>query len=326
LETLKHAGFSQNYYSILASSQLGILASNSLGPFVLTAVKKGQSSDSLGRPPRITADFALPEKLCTLIALPRSGTTLLTSLFAVHSKVEAVYEPWNAKKLKNASEAQIEVLAKAERLPSLSGKILFVKETAARHEYIGNLRKLHESAPSPVERHMLLLLRKPEHVFLSEVERRNEWWNAQVSLDQSAFDAWCKKSRLSLAAMLEFGLSADGVAVLLEHLAERPEPVIASLTSRLGIDLEAKQLEYEKHIDRRRIRGDVNLSKAPSKIAASAANLRDEKAGIVQSFLPNSPYADWFENFRALYAEIDRLGGVHPIRELSNDIVAALVN
>ncbi len=33
-----------------------------------------------------------------LVALPRSGTTLITSVFSVHSKFAAVFEPWNATK------------------------------------------------------------------------------------------------------------------------------------------------------------------------------------------------------------------------------------
>jgi hypothetical protein len=40
----------------------------------------------------------------------------------------------------------------------------------------------------------------------------------------------------------------------------------------------------------------------------------------------NSPHAAWFDNFRQLYDEIDRNGGLQPIRALRKDIVAALVD
>jgi SAM-dependent methyltransferase len=317
-------GFEDARFSMVASSHFGIVSDSHLGTFVLTASKEGGKPELRKRPLDVVAKAALPEKLCVLIALPRSGTTMLTSVFAVHSNCEAVYEPWNGKRVSGEAESRIEVIAKVERLPNLSGKMLFVKETAAFQGSIPGLRKLYESAPIPVEKHMLLLLRQPEHTFLSEIERRKEWWKDDVTVSAETFDNWAEKSMLALRQMLDFGQASSGTVLLLEDFAARPEALLNQLAQRIGFAVESEQLEYEKHLDKTRVRGDLNVSEHPSKIASSFTVSRMEKAAGIDELVNASTHADWFAAFRALYAAIHELGGIMSIRKIPKPVIEAL--
>ncbi len=325
LKKLRAWGCSDAYYSTIASSHFGIVSDGKPGPFILTAEKAGGGRAGSSRPPNLISRGALPEKLCTLIALPRSGTTLLTSLFAVHSEVEAVYEPWNSRVLSDESQATIGIIAKAEKLPNLSGKTLFVKETTARPVYIDCLRRLHESAPFPVEKHMILLLRQPEHTFLSEVERRAEWWNDTVTPDAVSFAKWCEKTKESLHKMLDFGRSARGIAVVLEDLAAQPETMVPELCARIGLRVEREQLEYERHLEKGRVRGDLNVSKKPEKIDVAKALRRSDNIFVVEQFLSDSPHVAWFSAFRALHASIHSRGGIVAIADIPAPVLQAVM-
>jgi hypothetical protein len=324
LPKLVSYGFEDAYFSMVASSHFGILSNAQLGVFVLTASKPGVKPELRNRPPNVVAKNALPEKLCTLIALPRSGTTMLTSVFAVHSKCEAVYEPWNSKRVTGEAESRIEVIAKVERLPSLSGKILFVKETAAFQASIFGLRSLHESAPFPIEKHMLMLLRQPEHTFLSEIERRKEWWKDDVTVNAATFDNWAEKSMRTLRLMLDFGYTSNGIAILLEDFAAQPAVLLGQLAQRIGFTVEREQLEYEKHVDKSRVRGDLNVTENPSKIDISFTVSRIEKAAAIDELINASPHAKWFAAFRSLYAEIHAHGGIMSIRKISKPVIDTL--
>ena len=324
LPKLASYGFEDAYYSIIASSHFGIVSSPQLGVFVLTASKASGKPKLRNRPADVAAKTALPEILCALIALPRSGTTMLTSVFAVHSKCEAVYEPWNGKRVSGDAQSRIEVIAKVERLPGLSGKLLFVKETTAFQGSIPGLQKLFESAPFPVEKHMLMLLRQPEHTFLSEIERRKEWWHEDVTVNAATFDEWAEKSKRSLRLMLDFGYVSSGIVVTLEDFAARPAELLAELAQRIGFVVEREQLEYERHLDKRRVRGDLNVSKNPSKIDFAYTVSRTEKAAAIDELIKESSYADWFAAFQSLHAAIRTKGGIMSIRDIAKSVINAM--
>jgi hypothetical protein len=321
LPKLVSFGFDEAYFSMIASSHFGILSNAQLGSFILTASKPGGKPRSRNRPAEVIAKSALPEKLLALIALPRSGTTMFTSVFAVHSKCEAVYEPWNGKRVSAESGSGIDGIAAAEGLPSLSGKMLFVKETSAFEGSIPGLRKLFEATPFPVDKYMLMLLRQPEHTFLSEIERRKEWWKDDVSVNAATFDGWAQKSSLALRLMLDFGFACNGTVIVLEDFAAQPAKLLGQLAQRIGFAVEREQLEYEKYVDKRRVRGDINVSENPSKIAVASAVSRIDKLPGIDELINASPHAKWFAAFRSLYAAIHEQGGLMLIRDIPQSVV-----
>jgi len=325
LQKLRNWGCSAAYFSMIASSQFGIASDGKPGPFVLVACKEGGRPHHVP-PPGIVVTGSLPEKLCTMVALPRSGTTVLTSMFAVHSEVIAVFEPWNSKVLDvgNDADSDIGALAAKERLPPLDGKILFVKETAARPEYIRAIRKLHENAPFPVDKQAIVLLRNPDHTLLSEVERRNEWWGDNVALDKEFIANWGQSRGRSLWQIIEFARSCNATVIAFEELARHPAKLMRELADRIGFRLEREQLEYEKFFNGKQARGDLNVSRNPEAIDVSRALSRQDKVAALAAMISDSPAARWFEAFRALHADLVARGGIASISALPDSLIEDL--
>jgi len=326
LPKLREWGCSDAYYSTLASSYFGVASEGKPGPFILTAKKAEGDGSAPPRPGNFVARKSIPDKICTMVALPRSGTTLLTSMFSVHSKVEAVYEPWNSKVLNDETDAdaQLSVVAAKGNLPDLSGKILFIKETAVRPRYINYMQKLHDTAPFPVEKHAIVLLRDPDHTLMSEIDRRNEWWDGQGRIDESYLKVWCGERGLSLWRMLRFGMAANAMAIAFEEVAARPEQVMGELAARIGFCLEREQLEYEKHVDSSRVRGDQNVAASPQKIDLSRAVSRGEKVAVLVGIVSDTPYANWFAAFRSLHNHVKNCGGIVSFASIPKPLIEAL--
>lgn len=326
LPKLRDWGCSDAYYSTLASSYFGVASEGKPGPFILTAKKAEGDGAAPPRPGNFVARKSIPDKICTMVALPRSGTTLLTSMFSVHSNVEAVYEPWNSKVLNEETDAdaQLPVLVAKENLPDLAGKILFVKETAVRPRYINYMQKLHDTAPFPVEKHAIVLLRDPDHTLMSEIDRRNEWWDGQGRIDENYLKVWCGERGLSLWRMLRFGMAANAMAVAFEEVAARPEQIMGELAARIGFCLEREQLEYEKHVDSSRVRGDQNVAASPQKIDLSRAVSRGEKVAVLVGIVSDTPFANWFAAFRALHNHVKTCGGVVSFASIPKPLIEAL--
>jgi SAM-dependent methyltransferase len=326
LQTLKAIGFEDAYFTMLASSHYGVTSNGKPGPFILTATKPATDKRPRKRPRDYVNRKPLPEKLCTLIALPRSGTTLITSVFSVHSKFVAVFEPWNSTREFQKLIPTLDDLSKHAHLPDLTGKILFVKETAAQHEYVNNLGQLLESVPNFVPKHVLFALRSPAQTFLSEVSRRKEWWGADVFVDREAFKNWVAKSRVALRLIIQFARQYNGTVIALGSFAAHPEKVLEKLGQRIGVAVEPTQLEYEKHIDIKIIRGDRNISTAPTPIDASKVNFRDEDAALIQPLLTDAGEKKWFEAFQSFYELAEKSGGVLPIAALPDELRSVLTS
>ena len=268
--------------------------------------------------------YALPDKLCALIALPRSGTTLITSTYSVHSQVAAVFEPWNARKDFQTLRPIIRDIALEARLGDLSRKFLFVKETTTRLEYIENIKSLLKDAPPVVERYLLVAIRRPDQTFLSEVARRGEWWNDKVTVGPEAFANWLQKSRLALRVIINFALEANGVAISLGEFASRPKAVLDQLSVYTGIPVESAQIEYEKHLNLKIVRGDRIVQETPMPINIDSVNFRDERRTQVLEYLKDTDEKIWFSAFDRFYDLICEYGGVLNIRKTPQLLIKTL--
>ncbi|WP_240048214.1 sulfotransferase family protein [Crenalkalicoccus roseus] len=301
LDALREAGWSRAAMVLVASSRHGIAASGLPGVFILVAAgerPEGGARHLLGA----AEDHPLPGKVCLLVALPRSGTTLLTALFDVHSRFDAVFEPWNARALAGPEDAALETLLDRLGLRRDPGRFLFVKETAADTRYIDHMARLYDSMALPLDRQVLMLCRRPAHTFLSEIDRRNEWWGDNVALDAQQFDLWCAKSRKAVRDMLALLDRAGGLLVCYERLAEDPGAMLRRLAAAIGFEVEPQQLEFERHVDRRKVRGDLNVARNPERISVESIRRRAEQEAQVEEFARRSAHGDWFAAFTALHA------------------------
>lgn len=312
LDKLRQLGAAEAYFTLVASARHGVVANGPAGVFILTAVKGGAASAP--RPRDMVDTAGQPRGVCAIAALPRSGTTLLTSLFAVHSKVSASYEPWNGKRLPQNQPADLGQLIAAEKLGDVTGRLVIVKETGAKPVFLDRLRGMVERAPETIERHMLGILRDPAQTLLSEFSRRSEWWGDAVTLGPESLDVWCARSRVALAKLIAFAEDADGALVTLESLAADPARVLGQLAPRLGLSVEPRQLDYEAHLDKTRVRGDRNVAEAPAPVDLARVVSRGDRAAEVAALAAASVHREWFGAFSELHRAVEAAGGVTPAR------------
>ncbi len=295
LKELQGMGCADARYAFLASSQHGVTSDRSFGVPVLVAEKAGEKAPV--RPPNLFSAQSLPDRFCLLLGLPRSGTTLLTSMFAVHRNFSTVYEPFNGGVLKQGDELTLPALAKAEGLPSLTGRSLLVKETAARPAFINMARKLTEQTPYPVSKKIMAIIREPRSTYRSEIIRRKQWWSDTVTISQESFDAWCEKTRGTLKTLLNMIIARDGRIVCLENLASDPQTVLEALCSFLDVDFDPRQLEYERHLNVAQVRGDLNISQSPKAVAPELTTSSDEQLAQIDKLANASQHSAWFRAF-----------------------------
>lgn len=322
LPGLQAHGFSEARMVLVASSQHGIAASGEPGVMVLLARRDGGGVEG-PLLPVVNWTGALPEKLCLLVALPRSGTTLTTAMFDVHSRFDAVYEPWNAKLLNGPEDARIETVLERAKLGQEPGRFLFVKETAAQHAYVDNMRRLFDATAIPTDRRVLMLCRKPAHTFMSEIERRKEWWGDDVELNQQQFDLWCGKTRQTLRAMISLLRRAGGDVVCYESMAADPAATLALLADLVGFEAETAQLEFEKHLDKKKVRGDLNVSKNPEAISMDSIRRREAREAGIHAMAAHSPHGEWFAAFERFHAAV-RERRACKLAQLPAEIIQAL--
>ena len=321
LDTLRENGFADAAMVLVASSKHGITANGPPGVFVLVATKDLETRRTR---PKVFAPKGLPEKLCGLMALPRSGTTLLTSMFQVHSRFETIYEPWNSKLLSGSADANLQTLTQKAGIQTPTGSYLFVKETSADPSYITFLRTLFEQSILPMDKHLLLLVRRPAHTFLSEVERRSQWWGDDVAVNEKQFSLWCQKSAHAMSAMIRLLIAQDGQVLSYEKLAQDPRSTLSHLAHHIGFEIEPNQLEYEKHLDKSKVRGDVNVANTPAEISNASTERRKLDEHCVDQLLETSDHADWFRALNELHEKIN-ITGLMKIREVGSDLTERII-
>ena len=324
VETVKRMGAQDAYFSLIASTRFGIAADHTTGPLVFSAVKGGEPAGE--RPRRLQAFQNLPERICVLGALPRSGTTLLTSMLSVHSKVSAIYEPWNAKLMSDNDPVTLETLIQKSNSGDLFGRTLLVKETGKSDVFVQNLAELLDSAPFFTKKSSITMLRRPDQTFLSEVARRNEWWGGSVELGLEAFDAWCQKSVLALRQIIELGMRSHGNVCSLEALSSQPKLVLTALMDGLDLPFEPQQLQYQDHLDRSKVRGDLNVSKNPAKIDPKLASSRTGQSALVKQYLEHSQYRTWFNAFDAFCQFVEERSGVVEFSSLTDTEMSYIIH
>ena len=325
LSELRKIGFSHAQYRYLVSSRYGVASEDTGGIFTLVAQKSDVTNERAFNIPKFSYLGELPRKLVTLVGLPRSGTTLLTSIFSVHSDFEAIYEPWNAGRLAAEDNVSLIDLIQKENIDSISNKVLFVKETASKLFHVKYIQRLLKNTPFPIERHSIVILRRPDQIYLSEIARRSEWWGDDVVISQRSFDDWCKKSQQSVSVMLDLLNFKESTILSLETLSEHPESTIKNLSDRLGVSVQPNQFAYQDNLDKSRVRGDKNVSQQPKAVDKQLALSREDQAELVQKFAMNSAHRTWFENLCNLHKYVSRSGGIMGGRDLPVELGEPLI-
>jgi SAM-dependent methyltransferase len=299
LDLCKNAGFCDVRMTLVASSTFAVTSSGVPGVFVLIASKAAADDHSaVVTVPRRRGNLFYKgpplQKIIGLLAVPRSGTTLLSSILGVHSDIRPVFEPWNANKNVELSNP-VTLNNFFDVFPTaMEGKTtLLVKETATKSEYIERLTELLRSVETPVQRSMIVLFRNPLHVFLSEVEARRKWWG-EGGLEHTVevFNLWAARTIASVRRLLKLGAEFGAILVSYEALVTRKRATIQSLMDYLEIAFEEKQLRFELHIKRSEVRGDISIATDPIEISTSSMDRRAQEISTISTILEQSHYTD----------------------------------
>lgn len=230
-----------------------------------------------------------------LVGLPRSGTTMLTSTLAVHSRIEAIYEPFNRGDGDQRAPPDPDFAEFVAQFASdRPGKdVLLVKETTTHLTYLDHMASLLRSTPPSVATDLIFLWRDPFHAFMSEIEARRKWWgDTDVVASAAEFDRWADPRIGGLIRMIALGQEFSALLVFYEALVSDKERIVPALMDALGLPFEPRQLEYEKHLDRERVRGDVAVATNPAPISDLSMRQREEQVpGLHQMVAAAAGYA-----------------------------------
>ncbi len=243
------------------------------------------------------------DQVIGLIGLPRSGTTLVTSFLAVHSKICAVYEPWNAafrrRMLSPAASRHHEVSRGVRTIdgfmrhfaPALNGKTtLLIKETSTRPGYVRAMEDLLESVRAPLQRRLVIPLRNPFHVFLSEFEARRKWWGAaDLDLSATEFDGWAEKTLYSVRLVAQMVRRFGAVFVSYERFVKDPT-VRRALMGELGLTYEPTQEVYEQHLRTKDVKGDQRVKEKPEPISGEPVERRTLESAQIQPIISSAKH------------------------------------
>jgi SAM-dependent methyltransferase len=316
IETAKQTGFEDAKLTYILSARYGILNRPSPGIFVFCAVK-GQDK-GVGRYLRTNhgrqngSTFSPPEKLVGVISLPRSGSTMLASIFSVHPKINTVYEPWNGHEAflmdNMCLHSFYDVLPGAYEE---SKSVLLVKETTTKPWYIQRMKRLLDSTDSVCSRKFIVLLRNPFHIYLSEIEARVKWWgNPEAAISTETFDLWAWRSIRSIFQMLELAERYNGLLVSYEYLMANPSDSIVQLMDYLEVSLDERQFNFQHHMDMSKVRGDPKMSDSSSGVDASRQVARDDQFEQIEPIISKSEYYSDICKLRDYVEELARVGSV----------------
>ena len=270
-----------------------------------TMVRSMGSSDG-------AAGSSVVRKVIGIAGLPRSGTTLLTSILGVHSDIFAIYEPWNATKKAGSVRNAINLTEFLEQTkPRLVNKTnLLIKETATQLQYLENLQHLLTTLDHEVERELLILVRNPLHTLLSEVQARREWWGEEgLQITEDLVARWAERTLKAVVFLDRMGAAHNALLVSYDALAKNVQ-LIETIMHEIEIPLEARQYEYEKHLDTKIVRGDVSVAAGPRPITGDSIAKRELEAGVLRRMCDNSKQKDCFDKLMDTSRRLEAIGAV----------------
>lgn len=217
-------------------------------------------------------------EIVAIIGLPRSGTTLATSVFDAHPFSVACYEPWNRVKGTDLSPEQTpeDLVARFDLNPAPNANIFVVKETSVDHKSIQWLTKFLEYNAKSHRVQIVWTLRNYRHNYLSFVEGAREWWgHKDMETGAEGYTQWVERSRNGTVSLLGLYQKYPGAIYTYESLAEDAPMTLPRLMEALGLQFYPHQVDYLQHYSPKQVRGDVSMSKNPRPISNESMKKRE---------------------------------------------------
>ncbi len=217
-------------------------------------------------------------------------------MLGAHSRVHALFEPWNSHRETIDAAAPMPWPAFTQAFvaePPVGRDVLLVKETSTLDPFLDRLDELLRTAPPEVDRQLLVLVRNPFHIFLSLVQARRDWWGApETQADAETFQRWARRSRRNLRRLGDLARAHDGLIVPYERFTTKPNAP-RYLTRMLGLRFEEGQTSFDRTLDRKAVHGDVGLSEAPRPISDSSTERRQAEFETIRPAIEHLPEYRW---------------------------------
>jgi SAM-dependent methyltransferase len=302
------AGFADAKMTLVLSSTFGIAAAPVPGIFAMTAAKPGAEAARL---PRQSFTYRGPSlrRVAGLLGIARSGTTLLCSILGVHSRIEAVYEPFNANKDRELPPRLGINRFFAEFPTRMGGKeVLLVKETGTQIAFLDRTAQLLRSIEPPIGVDLIVLLRNPLHTYLSMLDAQKKWWGGNHEISVASFQSWAHHNLAALARLLQMAREFNALIVSYESLVRDKERLVPSLMGQLGLEFEDRQLSFEQHVDRRQVRGDITIATAPFPVSDEGVQERAVQLAKVVDRIGQAPHYRRVTQVTELIASFEEMG------------------
>jgi hypothetical protein len=230
------------------------------------------------------------DQVIGLIGVPRSGTTVITSFLAVHSRIYAVYEPWNAVR-HDGIRGRVRTINGFMRrfAPALGGKtILLIKETFTQPRYVEALGAVLKTVRPPLARRLVVTLRNPFHVFLSQFEAQRKWWgHTDLVLSALLFDDWAHKTLRRMRFIARIARRFGALFVSYERFVEEPN-VRRALMAELCLRYEPAQDFYQRYLRTENVRGDERVREQPQPISDEPVKRRTLEVAKIQPIIASA--------------------------------------
>lgn len=248
----------------------------------------------------------------------------MTAVLDVHSRVFGVYEPWNANRETYdslASPDYADFLRRFTKAADPEADTLLVKETATLSRYIDRMADLLRASDAS-RRSLVLILRNPLHVFLSEVQARQEWWGApDLRINAKSFSDWASRTLDALRRLAALAMEFDALILSYERFAGSLRGINA-LTQAVGLVPEPAQRAFEKHLDRSKVRGDNNVGTSPKAVSSASVQQRAREFEAARPLVENTPEYLRVKGLGDLFATLPLLSRARQSPELIDRLTA----
>lgn len=230
-----------------------------------------------------------------VVGLPRSGTTICSSVIGAHSTIYVEFEPWNNEshrlKIQNLPRDTIntnlgltEFLHHFSVSPPEESSWIAIKETTTKEYYIEGVVNLLKNTEKNIHAELFWVMRNPFHVYLSDVEARKKYWGVEssaISLDN--FDQWARRTITGFNKLIWGCKLSSSFKIFSYHrFIESPDEILTKLFSACELNYEPAQLEYVGRVNSKRVRGDFRVAHTPEGISDKFDAKRE---GQVESLL-----------------------------------------
>lgn len=246
-----------------------------------------------------------------IVGLPRSGTTLLTTLLDRHPAFCLYYEPWNASARRRppvpASLVEFRDWMHGRFGGSKPGESLITgfKETTTNQGTIDWAVSSASALSKDCAVKVIWIQREPIHCLLSKVEGAKKWWgHDDAKMTREALEQFLRDAREQCRRLDRLVREVGGLLVRYESLASEPVETLSLLMESLGVEFDPVQLAFHRQeIDREKVMGDPGLIESPSPVSMASTERRRAEAerhrALIDSVLADPEFASMLEDLEA---------------------------